>query len=441
MTKRKINLSVIKQHAAGIDIGSKKIFIAVPNIPVKSFDTFTSSFHSAVEYLKENKIKSVAMESTGVYWITLYDMLDDAGFEVYLVKSSAVKNVPGRKTDVLDCQWIQQLHSYGLLKASFIPPSDIRTLRSYTTLRRKNIQLASDHIRRAQKALDLMNIKLHFVISEIHGKSGMRILNAILNGQRNPYKLVELCDKQILKNKRKQVIESLTGNYREEHLFALKQALDGYQYYQSKILECDKEIEKLLKEMIKDLPEPNNISKPKPIRRNKPNIENLHYLLMKLTKGVDPSKITGITDLTLLEIISRVGLDMSCWNTSRHFSAWTGLAPNQNDSGNKKRNKKLKNKSSAGQIFRIAAHSLTNCKHNALGSFYKRIRAKKGKLFAMKATARKLAVIYFNIMTKGIDYVEEGITAYEQKIKQQRIKSLHKQARYFGFSLFPVNVS
>lgn len=441
MPKRKKNLTVIKQDTAGIDIGSKKIFIGIEGMPVKSFDTFTSSFQNTIEYLKENKIKSVAMESTGVYWITLYDMFEQAGFEVCLVKSNAAKNIPGRKTDVKDCQWIQQLYSYGLLKSSFIPPNNIRILRSYTTLRRKNIQLASDHIRRAQKALDLMNIKLHFVISDIQGASGMRILNDILQGEHDPNKLVLLCDKQILKNKRQKVIESLNGNYREEHLFALKQAVEAYQYYQTKILECDKEIEKQLISMTKDLPEPESISKPKPIRRNKPNIENLHTMLMKLTKGVDPSKITGITDATHLEIISKVGLDLSKWNTSRHFSAWTGLAPNQNDSGDRKRNKKVKNKSSAGQIFRIAAHSLTNSKHNALGSFYKRIRAKKGKPFAMKAAARKLAVTYYNIMTKGIDYVEEGINLYELKIKEQRIKALHKQARYFGYSLSPVDLS
>ncbi|MBU0561507.1 MAG: IS110 family transposase [Bacteroidetes bacterium] len=441
MAKRRENLNVIKKHAAGIDIGSRRIFIGIANKQVVSFDTFTISFQKAVEYLKENKITSVAMESTGVYWTTLYDMLNDAGFEVYLVKSNSIKNVPGRKTDVLDCQWIQQLHSYGLLRSSFIPPSDIRVLRSYTTLRRKNIQLASDHIRRAQKALDLMNIKLHFAISEIHGASGMRILKAILTGEHDPHKLVELCDKQILKTKRETVINSLIGNYREEHLFALKQAIDGYEYYQTKILECDKEIEKLLESLTKDMPVPKNIKKPKPIRRNKPNIKNLHPMLMKLTAGNDPSQITGLTDSTLLEIISRVGVDMSFWNTSKHFTSWLGLAPNMHDSGNKKKNKKVKNKSSAGQIFRIAAHSLTNSKHNAFGAFYKRIRAKKGKLFAMKATARKLAVTYYNIMTKGIDYVEEGITLYQQKVKEQRVKYLQKQARYFGYSISQIEAS
>jgi len=437
MSKLKNSLTVIKQNTAGIDIGSKEIFIGIDGMPVKSFGTFTTAYQSAIEYLKENNIKSVAMESTGVYWTVLYDMLEEAGFEVFLVKSNAAKNVPGRKTNVKDCQWIQQLHSYGLLKNSFIPPAVIRTLRSYVTLRRKNIQLASDHIRRAQKALDLMNIKLHFVISEIHGISGMKILKAILKGQHDPQILVMLCDKQILKNKKQSVIESLNGNYKDEHLFALKQAVEGYEYYQKKILECDKEIEKLLNTMTKDLPmpDPARLYKPKAIRRNKPHIENLHTMLMQLTGGVDPSRITGFTDSVLLELISRVGLDMSKWFTAKYFSAWTGLAPNQNDTGDKKKNKKLKNKSAAGQIFRVAAQSLANSKYSAFGLFYRRLRAKKGKAFAMKATARKLAVTYYNIMTKGIDFVEEGIISYQKKLKEQRIKSLYKQARYLGLTI------
>ena len=190
----KSKLTIINEHAAGIDIGSREIFIALPNKEVKSFSTFTSSFISAVEYLKANGITTVAMESTGVYWVTLFDMIEQAGIEVYLVKSTMIKNVPGRKTDVSDCQWIQQLHRYGLLRASFIPNELIRVLRSYVRLRKTNIRLASDHIRRAQKALDLMNIKLHFVITQINGVSGMRIIKAILNGERDSEKLVELCD-------------------------------------------------------------------------------------------------------------------------------------------------------------------------------------------------------------------------------------------------------
>lgn len=436
MAKQKIK--VINQHAAGIDIGSREIFIALPNGEVKSFGTFTSDFKTAVEYLRTNNIKTVAMESTGVYWITLYDMIEQAGINVCLVKSTMIKNVPGRKTDVSDCQWIQQLHSYGLLRASFIPDDQTRKLRAYVRLRKTNIRLASDHIRRAQKALDLMNIKLHFVISQINGISGLRIINAILAGERNPQKLVELCDKQILKSKRQQVIDSLEGNFRVEHLFALRQAVDGYEFYQKQTYQCDKEIEKLLNEINKDKPAPSNIKKPKPIRHNKPNIDNLHTNLMKMTRGNDPSQITGLTDSTLLQIIAEVGTDMSKWKTEKHFTSWLGLAPNTHQSGTSFKKRKIRNSSNAGQIFRIAAQTLVLSKKNAIGAFYRRIQSKKGKLTAMKAAARKIAVCYYNVMTKGIVYVEYGIQQYEQKIKEQRLKYLQRQAKQYGFTLSPL---
>ncbi len=420
---------------AGIDIGSREIFIALPNKEVKSFSTFTSSFISAVEYLRANGINTVAMESIGVYWITLFDMIEQAGIEVYLVKSTMIKNVPGRKTDVSDCQWIQQLHSYGLLRASFIPNEQIRVLRSYVRLRKTNIRLASDHIRRAQKALDLMNIKLHFVITQINGVSGMRIIKAILNGERDSEKLVELCDNQILRHKRSLVIESLKGNYRKEHLFALRQAIDAYEFYQSKTLQCDKEIETILSEITKDIPKPEKLAKPKAIRHNKPQIKDLHLNLMKMTRGNDPSQITGLTDSTLLQIISEVGTDMAPWPTGKHFTSWLGLAPNTHQSGTSFKKRQIKNSSNAGQIFRIAAQTLVLSKNNAIGAFYRRIQFKKGKLTAMKAAARKLAICYYNVMTKGVEYVEFGIQHYEQKIKEQRIKNLKKQALNLGYNL------
>jgi transposase len=435
MAKRKFK--VLNNHAAGIDIGSREIFIALPAGEVKSFGTFTSDFHSAVEYLKSNNIKTVAMESTGVYWVTLYDMIEQAGIDACLVKSTMVKNVPGRKTDVSDCQWIQQLHSYGLLRASFIPDDQTRMLRSYVRLRKTNIRLASDHIRRAQKALDLMNIKLHFVISQINGVSGLRIIKAILNGERDQEELVELCERQILKTKRQLVINSLKGNYRQEHLFALRQAIESYEFYQQKTYECDKEIEKLLNKINKGKPKPTNINKPKPIRHNKPQIKNLHLHLMKMTGGNDPSQITGLTDSTLLQVIAETGIDMSPWKTDKHFTSWLGLAPNTHQSGTSFKKRKIRNSSNAGQIFRIAAQTLVLSKHNAIGAFYRRIQYKKGKLTAMKAAARKLAVCYYNVMTKGVEYVEYGIQQYEQKIKEQRIKSLKRQANSYGYILSP----
>lgn len=435
MAKRKFN--ILNEHAAGIDIGSREIFIALPSGEVKSFGTFTSDFSSAVEYLQSNNITTVAMESTGVYWVSLYDMIEQAGINACLVKSTMVKNVPGRKTDVSDCQWIQQLHSYGLLRASFIPDDQTRKLRSYVRQRKTNIRLASDHIRRAQKALDLMNIKLHFVITQINGVSGLRIIKAIINGEHNPETLVELCDKQILKHKRQSVINALKGNYRQEYLFLLKQAIDAYEFYQQQTYQCDKEIEKLLNDINKDKPVPPVIKKPKPIRHNKPEIKNLHLNLMKMTKGNDPSQITGLTDSTLLQVIAEIGTDMSPWKTDKHFTSWLGLAPNTHQSGTSFKKRKVRNSSNAGQIFRIAAQTLVNSKHNAIGAFYRRIQFKKGKLTAMKASARKLATLYYNVMTKGMEYVEYGIQQYEQKIKEQRVKSLQRQAKNYGYILTP----
>lgn len=433
MAKQK--LKVLNENAAGIDVGSREIFTAVPDGEVKSFGTFTSNFKSAVEYLKSQNIKTVAMESTGVYWVTLFDMLEQAGINVCLVKSTMVKNVPGRKTDVSDCQSIQQLHSYGLLRASFIPDEQTRILRSYVRLRKTNIRLASDHIRRAQKALNLMNIKLHFVISQINGASGLRIIKAILNGEHDPEKLVELCDQQIIKHKRQSVILSLQGNYRHEHLFALRQAIDAYEFYQQKTIECDKEIENLLDEINKDKPTPTDMKKPKQIRHNKPMINNLHLNLMKMTNGNDPSQITGLTDSTLLQVIAEVGTNMEPWKTEKYFTSWLGLAPNTHQSGTSFKKRKIRNSSNAGQVFRMAAQTLVLSKHNAIGAFYRRIQSKKGKLTAMKAAARKLAVCYYNVMTKGVEYVELGIQQYEQKIKEQQIKYLHKQAHRFGLTL------
>ena len=435
MAKRKFN--IINEQADGIDIGSREIFIALPSGEVKSFGTFTSDFSSAVEYLKLNNITTVAMESTGVYWVTLYDMIEQAGINACLVKSTMVKNVPGRKTDVSDCQWIQQLHSYGLLRASFIPDDQTRKLRSYVRQRKTNIRLASDHVRRAQKALDLMNIKLHFVISQINGVSGLRIIKSILSGERDPDILVELCDNQILKHKRQSVINALKGNYRQEHLFLLKQAIDAYEFYQHQTYQCDKEIEKLLNVINEDKPAPTNMRKPKTIRHNKPDISNLHLNLMKMTNGNDPSQITGLTDSTLLQIIAEIGTDMRAWKTDKHFTSWLGLAPNTHQSGTSFKKRKVRNSSNAGQIFRIAAQTLVLSKHNAIGAFYRRIQFKKGKLTAMKAAARKLAVLYYNVMTKGMDYVEYGVQQYEQKIKEQRVKSLRRKAKLYGFILTP----
>ncbi|MCF8266258.1 MAG: transposase [Ignavibacteriales bacterium] len=284
MAKPKNKLSVVNNNTAGIDIGSRKIFVAIADKPVISFGTFTDDFLQCVSYLKENNISSVAMEATGVYWISLYDLLDQSGFEVFLVKPSQAKAIPGRKTDLHDCQWIQQLHSYGLLRSSFIPPQHIRTLRTFVRQRRDNLQAASDHIRRAHKALELMNIKLQNVITQINGKSGMAVLNAIIAGNHNPEKLAALCEDSILKKKKDRVILSLKGNYSDENIFLLKQAGEAYMFYMRQVDECDKKIDKHLSLLTHDLPTPQKINNPKAIRHHKPNVQDLHLKLVKLTR-------------------------------------------------------------------------------------------------------------------------------------------------------------
>jgi hypothetical protein len=366
-------------------------------------------------------------------------MLEAAGISVCLVNGRHVKNLPGRKSDVADCQWLQQLHTYGLLRPCFIPDDMIRQFRIYTRLRNDHISMASSHIQHMQKAFDLMNIKLHNVISQLHGVSGMRIVDAILDGERDPETLAALCEASILKRKQDLVIASLKGHYKAEHLFALRQAKHAYEFYQQQIAECDHQIQLLLEEITNDMPRPTNITKPKPIRHNPPKIDDLHTKLVTLTGGKDPSQITGLSDKTFMEIVAETGLDLAAsWKTEKHFTAWLALAPNMHQTGKSNKKRKVKKNSTAGQIFREAALSIANGKYSALSAFYKRIKAKKGFKVALKATARKLAVLYYNLMTKGHDFVEQGIIKYQQRFKEQQLARLHKQAKSFGFQLTPV---
>lgn len=429
-------LEKIYPNSAGIDIGSEKVFVAIEDKEVKQFSTFTEAYIKLIDYLKENEITHVAMEATGIYWFALYDMIERSGIKVSLVNPREVKNVPGRKSDVADCQWIQQLYSFGLLRDCFVPEESIRQLRTYIRLRNDHISLASQHIQHMQKALDSMNVKLHNVISKINGVSGMRILKAILKGERNPERLVNLCENSILKKKKSLVISSLKGNFRTDYIFALRQAVSSYEFYQQQILECDKQIEFLLNKMTKDKSLPDNINPPKPIRHNPPQIDKLHEKLMQLTDGKDPSQITGLTDKTLMEAIAATGLDLqSNWKNEKYYVSWLGLSPSKNQSGKSNKKSKRKCNTQAGQIFREAAQSIANSKYSALAGFYRRLKARKGGLVANKATARKIAVTYYNIMTKGYDYVEQGLIQYQKNFKEQQIKRLKKQAKYLGLQL------
>jgi transposase len=357
---------VVHPHAAGIDIGSETVFVAVDGQPVKRFQTFTQSYVQLAEYLHEQKVTTVAMEATGIYWIPLYEILEQSGIDPWLVNPREVKRVPGRKSDVEDCQWILQLHTFGLLNRCFIPEDKIRILRSYVRLRDDHISMRASHILHMQKALELMNIKLHTVISKINGVSGRRILDAILAGERDPETLVELCDKQILKHKRDKVILSLEGNYRPEHLFALRQAVECYDFYQHKIDECEAQIAILLEDITDSMPKPKNVTPAKPTRHNDLNIDDLHTLLLTLSSGQDVSCVSGLTDVSFLKAIAETGTDLQKhWKTDKHFASWLGLAPIKHSSGKSKRRSKRKVNTRAGQIFRLAAQSVAKSKYCA----------------------------------------------------------------------------
>jgi len=387
-------LQQIRENAAGIDVGGQKIFIGLPDGSVSNYGTFTTELMSAVQFLRAHQITSVAIESTGVYGVVLYEMLETAGIEVYLVNPGHLKYVPGRKTDVQDCQWLQQLHSYGLLKKSFVPTADIKILRSYVRYRQTYVEECSKCINRMHKALTLMNIRLHQVISQIHGSSGMKVLKAILKGERDAEKLLALCHESIVQNKREAVLASLQGNYRQEHLFALQQGVDCYEFYQQKMVECDKKIDMQLKSINAGKKRPAKKTPQKEIRHNKPCIENYHEKMTMLMNNQDLTRLPGITDYNLLQILSEIGTDLSAWPTEKHFTSWFGLAPGKNTSGTLIKKAKKKAPPRAGLIFRQAAQTLLNSKDKALGHFARKLRARKGAYVAIKATARKLAVLF-----------------------------------------------
>lgn len=442
IVSQEATLKRIRLNVAGLDLSSEDMYIAILDQPISVFSTFTRGLKEAIKYLHSHNICSIAMEATGIYWFPVYEELEASGFEVYIVNSRHAKNVPGRKTDVLDSEWLRELHTYGLLRSSFIPKPQIRKLRYYMRLRKDHISSKAACIQHIQKNLDAMNIKLHNVISDIMGPSGEKVVRAIAKGTNDPKALMMLCSKSLLKRKEDDILASLEGAYREEYLFALNHALEIYDFYAQKILECDIQVEALLHQMSSDKNEPESIGAAKAMRHNQPIIKDLHYLMMKLTGGRDATAIAGINDYTLLQIISETGLELEQkWPTSGHFTSWLGLAPPLNRSGNNKRRPKKKFKkhvNNAGKIFKQIALNVGNGKHCALSGFYKRIKARSSGTAANKATARKIAVYYYNLMTKGIDFVEDGIKKYEERYKQQRLKYISRQALELGMELVAV---
>lgn len=433
-------LTIIHPNAAGIDIGAEEVFVAIDGHQVQSYKTFTRNFQELVSNLLKHQVATVAMEATGVYWFALYEMLEGVGIEVFLVNGAHTRNVPGRKSDVKDCQWLMQLHTYGLLRKSFIPDESIRQLRTYVRLRDDHISMGNSHILHMQKALTSMNIRLHQVISRIVGVSGMRILRAILSGERNAERLAMLCEKQILNKKYPEVVLSLEGQCKEEHLFALQQAIEGYEFYQRQRQTCEERIEELMRSICEQLPPPDcpTLLNAKLGKINRPQIEQLHPMLVTMTGGKDAATIPGLSDLSFLKLVSEVGTDMSKWPTEKHFTSWAGLSPRKDQSGSRVKRRKSA-KTVAGQIFREAAQSMAKSKNIALGGFYRRIRAKRGAPVAVMATARKLAVQFYNLMKHGATFVEKGIEDYEKKYKENMEKRLRKTAQSLGFSLIPTH--
>jgi transposase len=435
-------LKKINPQAAGIDIGADKIFVCAEDGGYKTFGCFTQEFKEAAKYMKAKAVSSVAMEATGVYWVALKDILEEEGLQVVLVRAGDAKQLPGRdKTDGVDCQWIRTLHQHGLLRPCMIPEATIRELRTFMRMRQDNIEMAAQHIQHIQKAFTLMNLRLPQVISQITGASGKRIIEAILAGERDAQKLVLLCDKQILKNKKEEVILSLQGNYKDEYLFMLGQGYKGWQFYNSLNTECDAKINAWLQRGTENKKPLQHITKEKMIRHHKPQIENFHEKMLLFNDGKDVSQLPGITDYTAIQIMAEVGTDMSKWKNVKHFVSWLGLAPKKHYSGKMKRHKRGTTNTKAGQLFKESAQVLLKSTKISLGSFARRIRALKGPAIAIKASARKLAIMYYNVMTKGMEYVEQGIEKYEKQVKQTELDKLNRWANRMGFKLLPNQIN
>jgi len=424
---------------AAIDLGAEKIFVAVADAPVRSFGTFTSEIRLLGEWLQEHKVHSVAMEATGVLWINPHDFLQAKGFKVTLFHGGHARNLPGRKTDVQDSQWHAMLHSHGLLQPCFVPEEEIRKLRTFCRLRDDNIEIAAAHIQHMQRALDLLNVRVHTVISQIHGASGMRMIEAILAGERNPRVLAALCDRRILAKKEKEVLASLEGNWQEHHLFALQQGYDAYQFYQKQVLACDAQIEKTFEAINANKPEKKRPEgrKVKAARHNVPLVGNLYEKLHTACGGSDLQMIPGIGTTTWMKLTAELGTDLSHWQSEKHFTAWAGLSPGRNQSGKRSR-RPARRKTRAGQIFREAVLGIARSTDCALGDFYRRVKGRRGAPVAIVATARKMAEMYWRVMVKGVEYVEQGLEAYAKRIREQKERFLKKTAAQMGFVLQPI---
>jgi transposase len=432
---------LVNPDAAGIDAGSEQHLVSVPedrwDQPVRAFGTFTENLEELAAWLIACGIKTVAIEATGVYWVPLFEILETRGLNPQLIDSRSIGR-RHKKTDVLDCQWIRQLHMYGLLDAAFRPPDHVLVVRALNRQRQMLISYASDHIRHIQKSLDLMNVKLHLVVADTTGVTSLRILRAILDGQHKPSELARLREPNCHASE-ETFVKALTGNYRAEHLFALRQAVELFDLYQIKIKECDIELEAALAQFEKrSNPTPSAAkAAPKSRRKNQPHYDA--QTLLRNLAGVDLTGVSGLESTTVLNIISETGVDMSPWNSGKHFAAWLALSPNNRITGGKPIRKKAQiiHPNRAAQAFRLAAQALERAK-SALGAFFRRIRSRHGRQAAIKATAHKLARIVYSMLKYQTEYRDPGVDYYEQRYRDNLLKSLKKTAATLGFALTPL---
>lgn len=432
------HLAHLNLNAAAIDVGSTSHFVAVPPdrdpTDVREFATFTTDLHRLADWLTHCQVDTVVMESTGVYWIPVFEILEERGFAVRLVDARHVKNVTGRKSDVLDCQWLQQLHTYGLLQGAFRPPEHVAVLRSYLRQRAMLVRYAAAHVQHMQKALQQMNVLLHHAVRDITGLTGMTIIRAIVAGERDPHRLAQHRDPRC-KQSEAAIAQSLTGNYRAEHVFALAQALALYESYQTQIGLCDQQIEAQLQRfetVTEEAPPP---AAKKQRNKNEPAFD-IQTHLYHIT-GVDLLRIDGIAAPTALTVISEIGTDMSRWKTVKHFTSWLGLCPGTKVSGGKVLASKTKlSANRAATALRLAAGGLARSE-SALGAYYRRMAAKVGKAQAVTATAHKLARLIYSMLRYGTEYVDKGQDYYEQQYKERVVRTLQQRAKALGLELVP----
>ncbi len=450
---KKQSWKVVHPHAAGIDIGATEHYVAVPpdavasgEATVKSFGCFTADLDDLVEWLKACGVDTVAMESTGVYWVVPFQKLEAAGLEVVLVNAQTLKHVPGRKTDVQDCQWIQQLHTYGLLRASFRPDEATCRLRTLVRHRANLVSAGAEHILHMQKALTQMNIQLHQAVSHLTGETGLRMLKAILNGERDPDKLVALRDPQITRSTVAEMSQALKGDWRPELLFVLGQSLRAWEFYQEQMRACDTEIEGQLKQMpsapppeaappgADPLASPTPRSKAKQSRkRNDPQID-LGPELVRIC-GMDLTAAHGLRLLTVLTLVSETGVDMSKWRSSKAFTSWLGLNPNNKISGGRvlsSRTRRVVNRVSTA--LRMGAVGVAET-DTWLGSFHRRMRARLGPAGANTATARKIATVVYHLLKTRDPFIDRDLIAYEARVYRHKLARIKKQAKALGYEL------